>query len=75
MHSTRIRRFYRSKFDAYMEDVKFFRATRVLSICTRTRVYATIVILRSLENVQFLRAKLYGDFLKCSVALWKKGHT
>ena len=47
------------------EDVKFFRATRVLSVCTRTRVYATIVILRSLENVQFLRAKLYGDF--CNV--------
>ena len=53
------------EFDVYMGDVKFFGATRVLSVCTRTRVYATIVILRSLENVQFLRAKLYGDF--CNV--------
>ena len=41
----------RVKFDVYMEDVKFFRATRVLSVCTRTRVFnATIVVLRSLRR-------------------------
>ena len=40
----------RVKFDVYMEDVKFFRATRVLSVCTRTRVYARIVVLRSLRR-------------------------
>ena len=47
------------EFDVYMGDVKFFGATRVLSV----------------RDVQFFRAKLYGDFLKCSVALWKKGRT
>ena len=38
------------EFDVNMGDVKFFGATRVLSVCTRTRVYATIFILRSLRK-------------------------
>ena len=44
----------RVEFDVYTENVKFFRATRVLSVCTRTRVYATIVVLRSLRRCPVL---------------------
>ena len=34
------------------EDVKFFRVTKVLSVCTRTRVFnATIVVWKSLKKM------------------------